>query len=90
VAHVPDLSRLQAKVSQSISDLDIELERRKFTPHVTVARLHDTPIERLQSYLSGNSPFHGGTERTLTFTLFESVLTKDGSAYHKLMEYPLV
>ena len=90
VSVTPDLTRLQAKTTQAARDLGLDIEKRKFLPHVTLARLHDAPLDRLNAFISGNNPFHAGSFRLLTFTLFESTLTKDGANYSRLMDYPLI
>ena len=85
----PDLTHLQTKVTQMCRQLDIAIERRKFVPHLTLARLSEPSIPRLQSFISDHSPLRGGTFRVDCFSLFQSHLTASGSSYDRLMDYPL-
>ena len=64
-------------------------ERRKFTAHVTLARLDDVPSVRLGPYLETRHGFTAGPYAMTRFTLFESHRGGDGAHYEPLAEYPL-
>ena len=86
----PALDHLRDKVESATVRSGFEAERRKFKPHVTLARLKGIPVERLSDYLAANSsiaipPFQVGA-----FTLFRSHLGDEGARYEALAEYPLL
>ena len=64
-------------------------ERRKFSAHVTLARLDDVPSVRLGPYLETRHGFAAGPYPITRFTLFESRPGGDGVHYEPLAEYPL-
>ena len=45
------LVRLQSKIESTLVRAGCEHESRKFTPHITLARLKGVPMERLQPLL---------------------------------------
>lgn len=83
------LDHLQAKIATLAQDHEIVIDRRKFTPHITLARLSDTPPSRLASFLAGNLPFAGGEMGVEHITLFQSHLGRDGAEYEVLAHFPL-
>ncbi len=83
------LRHLRDKVESALVRAGLPPEERKFTPHVTLARLGDTPEAKLAAYLGANGMFLAGPIQAERFVLFESVLGKGGSAYHELRSYPL-
>jgi 2'-5' RNA ligase len=90
VARDPALVRLHTKIEAAlVHQGGLEPEARKFQPHVTLARLTDTPVPRLQSFIAGNSPFRAGPQRVAHFTLYRSLLGRDGARYEPLADYPL-
>ncbi len=84
------LDHLHGKVESATVRSGLPSERRKFKPHVTLARLKNTPIERLREYLT----LHGGIAtpsfEVQAFTLFQSHLGEEGARYEALAEYPLL
>ena len=83
------LDHLQRKITQCCRDQGLEIEKRKFTPHITVAKLRDTPALRLSDFITHHSPFEGGPLMVTHFTLFQSHLTHQGSQYERVVSYPL-
>jgi 2'-5' RNA ligase len=84
-----ELSHLQAKVESAVVRAGQPPEGRKFTPHVTLARLHKPQPPRLAAFLEGNAAFQAGPFRIEHFTLFESRPGKGSPVYLPLVEYPL-
>ncbi|MCC7167545.1 MAG: RNA 2',3'-cyclic phosphodiesterase [Rhodospirillales bacterium] len=80
---------LQGRVEAAMVRAGLAPEGRKFTPHVTLARLKDVPTGRLAEYLSGNGLFRLGPIAIGEFVLFESVLGRAGAHYTALARYPL-
>lgn len=85
----PALLHLQAKVESAVVRAGLPPEGRKFTPHVTLARLDKPSPARLQSYIEGNNLFSAGPFAVEQFTLFESRLGTGGAVYIPQVEYPL-
>ena len=87
------LFRLQAKVEKAVVRAGLPPESRKFTPHVSLARFKRNgarvPPDKMQAYLSEYARFQAGPVRFESFTLYSSVLHRDGSIYTAEAEYPL-
>jgi len=85
----PGLGRLVQKIEKSLQDLGLKPERRKFNPHVTLARLRNAPIGRLGNYLAEHAMFDAPAFDVRDFTLFSSTLGKDHSVYHAVGRFAL-
>jgi 2'-5' RNA ligase len=85
----PDLLRLQKKIESALVRSGQPPEERKFTPHVTLARLTRPDPRRVQSFIEGNNLFHAGPFAVEQFTLFESQPGNGGPVYTALEDYPL-
>ena len=85
----PALSHLQAKVESAVVRAGLPPESRKFTPHVTLARLNRPHPARLEAFIAGNSLFQAGPFQIPQFTLFESRLGKGAPVYAPLVDYDL-
>ncbi len=85
----PALERLAAKTERLAVAAGLPPEGRKFTPHITLARLNRTPMERISMFLAENSPFHAGPMPVRAVTLFRSHLSRNGAEYEVLADYPL-
>ncbi|HYG84655.1 MAG TPA: RNA 2',3'-cyclic phosphodiesterase [Azospirillum sp.] len=83
------LTHLQSKVESALVRCGLEPEERKFSPHVTLARLKDAPKERIGRFLEERGLFRAGPMRIDHFTLYRSLLGKGGAVYEALREYPL-
>jgi len=86
----PALYHLQESLESALVRLDLPPEPRKFTPHVTLAKLRNTPSHRLQDYIEGNNLYQSEPFAVESFTLFQSHLGHEGAVYLPLAEYPLV
>lgn len=89
VALTPALAHLQSKVDSAVTRAGQPPEGRRFTPHVTIARLNKPETGRLQSFIEGNNLFKAGPFTVDTFTLYESQTGKGGPVYTALEDYPL-
>ena len=89
IAPVEQVSALRNRIENSLVGLGLEPEGRKFSPHITLARLHDTPIPRMGRFLAGNNLFATEPFPVSEFHLYSSELTSKG-AFHTLeASYPL-
>ena len=72
VAASPDLFALQAEIERICQRLGLPADPRKFTPHVTLARLRNSRLEDVVSYLSGRGNFHTAPFMVNRFVLMSS------------------
>ncbi len=80
-----ELIHLRKRVGKELLACGLVLEKRKFSPHITLARLHNSPLRRVSEFLAGNS-FLKTPEFTVdNFHLFSSHLGRNG-AIHTLEE----
>lgn len=89
------LTHLQQKVESAVVRAglpppDGKEVRRKFAPHVTLARLKGAQATRLESFIAGNNLFSAGPFAVARFTLYESRLGKGGPVYIPQVDYDLV
>ena len=85
----PHLIRLADKVELAIVRAGLEPERRKFKPHVTLARFRTGSSPRIGAFIESNNPFTAGPFGVEHFTLFRSFLGGEGAHYESLADYPL-
>ena len=83
------LNHLQAKIESAVVRAGFAPETRKFTPHVTLARLKDASPERLMRYLASNGLFRSRGFPVTGFALYESHLGRHGPDYAVIADYPL-
>jgi 2'-5' RNA ligase len=86
----PDLSALRDRIESTLVRFGLEPEERRYTPHVTLARLRDTPAHRVSSFLAAHALFRAGPVPVDHFTLFSSYLQGSGPIYSAEADYPLV
>jgi len=80
---------LRNRVESLLVQLGLEPEGRKFTPHVTLARLRDTPVAMLTRYLADNTLFVSSEFKVDAFYLYSSILTHTGAIHQVEADYPL-
>jgi 2'-5' RNA ligase len=83
------LARLQAKVETAVQSAGLPPEERKFSPHVTLARLKGAPEIRLQRFVAENADFLAGPLPVERFVLFSSFRSGSGPIYTPEADYPL-
>lgn len=87
------LAVFQARVARAVRQAGIDLERRRFRPHVTIFRLPKTvesaEATRIQAWISRTAPFEPITFLADRMALYRSILTKAGAIHDVLEEYPL-
>lgn len=83
------LSRLQAKIETSIQTAGLPPEERKFSPHITLARLRGAPEFRLQRFVAENADFLAGPVSVERFVLYSSYRSSSGPIYTPEADYPL-
>ncbi|MFA7383773.1 MAG: RNA 2',3'-cyclic phosphodiesterase [Desulfurivibrionaceae bacterium] len=83
VAPGKQVCALRHKIDNFLLGLGLAPEGRKFSPHITLARLHDTPLARLSRFLAGNNLFATAEFPVSEFHLYSSELTAKG-AFHTI------
>lgn len=94
VAASEPLNALQRKVETALRRAGIALERRRFAPHVTLARLDPArlpppDLERLRAAMAANAGFSAGPFTVESFALYRSRLGRVAAHYEELASYPL-
>ena len=89
VERSPQLEHLQTKIETAVQRIGFEPERRRYTPHVSVARLDGAPSAKLAQWVQRHNLMRAEPLAVEHFTLFSSQLGKDGAAYTAEVEYPL-
>jgi 2'-5' RNA ligase len=83
------LTRLAAKIESALQRMGLEAETRKYTPHVTLARLRDAPIAKVREFLGAHGPFDSGPFPVRRFALYSSHPSSNGSLYRVERTYAL-
>ena len=86
----PELVTLRDKVEQALIRTGLPPEARKFSPHVTLARLHNPAMAPLRSFLVAHAQFRAEPLPVEGFSLIASFQTKAGSVYEDQADYPLL
>mgnify|MGYP002714571703 CR=1 FL=1 len=89
VERSPALDHLQTKVETALQRIGLEPERRRFAPHVTLARVDGAAEAKLAAWVQANNLFRADPVPVEHFTLFESRPGSGGPVYDPLREYPL-
>ncbi|MBV8524069.1 MAG: RNA 2',3'-cyclic phosphodiesterase [Acetobacteraceae bacterium] len=86
----PQLDHLQGKVETALQRAGMPPERRRFSPHVTLARLNDSVAPaKVAGFVQAHNLFRAAPEPMTHFTLFSSRLGKEASVYTPEVEYEL-
>ncbi len=83
------LQHLHEKVESALRRLGFAPEERRYTPHVTLARLKGVSEGKLQSYLSAHALFRAAPFTVDHFSLIASYLTKSAAIYEDQADYAL-
>ena len=89
VEPIQPLLELQAEHERLMQRLGLEPDGRKFTPHVTLARLRDSSSHAVADYLSTRGPVFGSSFRVSRFVLFSAKSSVGGGPYVVEADYPL-
>lgn len=85
----PDLVALRDRVESALVRIGRPPEGRRFTPHVTLARLRDAAIGRVSTFLAVNALFRAGPIAVDRFTLYSSAMQGHGRLYRPEADYAL-
>ena len=85
----PALLHLRERIEAALTRAGLEPEGRKYTPHVTLARLQGAAGGRLGAFVQANHLVRLGPLAVDRFALFSSWSHADGPVYEIEVEYPL-
>ena len=83
------LEHLQAKIETALQRAGLEPERRRYIPHVTLARLDQPANDKIAGFVQRNNLFRAEAFLVDRFTLFSSQLGKDSPVYTAENDYGL-
>lgn len=89
VRPTPVLRDLQSEHERLMQRIGLEPEGRKFTPHVTIARLRGASHPDVAAYLALRSDFRTAPFRVGRFVLMSSRASRGGGPYIVEESYPL-
>jgi 2'-5' RNA ligase len=89
VAPAQALIDVQAEQERLMQRIGLEPEGRKFTPHVTLARLRESSSRQVAEYLAARGLFRTSPFRVSRFVLFSSRSSVGGGPYVVEASYPL-
>ena len=90
IARNAALDHLQSKIETAVQRVGLPAERRRFQPHVTLARVDGIPSERLASWVQAHNLLRSGPHRIDRFVLFSSQPGDERPHYVPEVEYELV
>lgn len=91
IEETPLLHRLRYQVAAALDALGLEPERRKFSPHITLARFkRGVPATRVAKFLSQNALFKSAPFAVTQFHLYSSLLRPEGALHRIEASYPLL
>jgi RNA 2',3'-cyclic 3'-phosphodiesterase len=85
----PQLDHLQNKIETALQRCGLGPEKRRFQPHVTLARLDNAAEAKVVSFVQAHNLFRSEPVPVEHFTLFSSQLGKEASVYTPEVEYEL-
>lgn len=89
VTQAPEMYALQGEIERICQRLGLPADPRKFTPHVTLARLRNARTEDVAHYLSGRGNFHTAPFTVNRFVLMSSKESVGGGPYLTEEVFPL-
>ncbi len=89
VAASPALMEAQAEQERLFRRIGLEPEGRKYTPHVTLARLRESSSRQVAEYLAARGYFRTAAFPVARFVLFSSRDSVGGGPYVVEAAYPL-
>lgn len=81
------LMALQQRLWRLCFGLGLPVESRKFAPHITLARLRNSPPHRVAEWLGGHAGFASEPWQADHLALYASHLDQHGARYHVLQRY---
>jgi len=83
------LSHLQRKIESALQRVGLQAESRRYTPHVTLARLRGTQNGHVMDFLADHALYASGPFDVDGFILYSSKLGSNGATYRAEKAYRL-
>lgn len=83
------LAHLQQKIETALQRAGLPPERRRFAPHITLARVDNAPEAKVVAWVQAKNLFRAAPVTVEHFTLFSSRLGKEFSVYTPEVDYAL-
>lgn len=83
------LFHLQRKIESALQRIGLEADGRKYTPHVSLAKLKGTQNGHVMDFLTDHALFVSAPFAVNGFILYSSLLTPNGSIYRAEKAYRL-
>ena len=83
------LLALQARIESAVTRAGQPPEGRKFSPHITLARMRNAPLDRVSAFLMRHGLFATEAFEVDAFHLYSSRMTPSGSHYEIEASFPL-
>ncbi len=88
-----DLFELERKITRKLRNAGVQFQKRRFRPHVTIARLSKTlsfdGLAQVQSFLASQVNFQAAPFQVREFHFYCSTLTPDQARHEILATYDL-
>lgn len=81
--------KLKRQIDTRLSACGVAPDPRKFSPHITLARLNNTPLKRVTNFLAGNAFVQFEEFEVDCFHLYSSKLLAKGAQHTLEAIYPL-
>ena len=85
----PGLAHLQTKIETALQRAGMPPERKRFAPHVTLARTDGSALSKLVGFVQTHNLFRTEPLMVERFVLFSSRLGKEQAVYTPEVEYAL-
>jgi 2'-5' RNA ligase len=89
VAPCPPLLQLVQRIESALQRMGLDAETRKYTPHVTLGRLRDAPLSRVNAYVAEHGTLALAPFEVTSFGLYSSHKGSGGGHYVLERAYPL-
>jgi 2'-5' RNA ligase len=84
------LRDLQKRIEHSLSNAGVAADERSFSPHITIARLRESPLAKVESLEERHREFSAGPFSVDGFYLYSSLLNREGAIHRREAVFLLV
>ncbi len=85
----PEIEALHQAIDNALVRTGLPPEGRRYTPHITVARMRSARGGRVANWLEATAGFFATPFEARTFVLYESRMGRGGPVYVPVAEFPL-